>query len=233
MDDLQNLFVLDWQPEVWRLVVRIIVAAICGFIIGFERKSRSKEAGIRTHTIVAVAACLMMILSKYAFGDVDGGKFDGARIAAQVVTGIGFLGAGIIYYRRDVMHGLTTAAGIWATAAIGMAVGAGMYVIGVATTIIVLLLQIFLHLPIKLFKSRHLLMLKGQLYVDSAEELAAFMNKLGIVKFTKFKTYTQDGRTVADVEFYSPRNYVAIDLYNLMKENPMIKSIEKDDELQL
>lgn len=114
--------VVDWTGDVWHFIVRMLVAVICGFVIGLERKSRSKEAGIRTHAIVCLAACLFMILSKYLaeplFSDISGSKFtgDATRIASQVVTGIGFLGAGIIMYRRDVMHGLTTAAGVWATA---------------------------------------------------------------------------------------------------------------------
>ena len=115
--------VLDWNGDVLSWVVRILIASLCGFIIGFERKSRSKEAGIRTHAIVCMASALMIIVSKYAFSDMataTGAKdADPARIAAQVVSGIGFLGAGIIFVRRDILHGLTTAAGIWATAGIG------------------------------------------------------------------------------------------------------------------
>ena len=112
--------VVDWTADVWHFIVRVL-AVVCGFVIGLERKSRSKEAGIRTHAIVCLAACLFMILSKYLaqplFSDLKEGSIaaDATRIASQVVTGIGFLGAGIIMYRRDVMHGLTTAAGVWAT----------------------------------------------------------------------------------------------------------------------
>ena len=147
--------VVDWNKDVWHFIVRMLVSIVCGFAIGLERKSRSKEAGIRTHAIVCLASCLFMILSKYLtaplFSDISGNSFDGdaTRIAAQVVTGIGFLGAGIIMYRRDVMHGLTTAAGIWATSAIGMAIGGGFIVTGVFATAIILLLQLVFHLPIK------------------------------------------------------------------------------------
>lgn len=125
-------------------IVRIIVAGICGMLIGLERKSHSKEVGMRTHFVVACASALMMIISKYGFGDivagVDGMRgADGARIAAQVVSGIGFLGAGIIFIRRDAVTGLTTAAGIWATSGIGLAIGAGMYIIGIVTTVIIVI----------------------------------------------------------------------------------------------
>ena len=125
------------------LVVRLIFATVCGFMIGNERKNRNKEAGIRTHIIVALASCLMMEISKYGFADI--GKADGARLAAQVVSGIGFLGAGMIFVHRNSIKGLTTAAGIWATSGIGMAIGAGMYFIGTFSAIMIVVLQIVLH----------------------------------------------------------------------------------------
>lgn len=138
-------------------VLRLFIAGLCGFAIGFERKNRAKEAGIRTHFVVACASALMMIISKYGFADTvtEAGNYiygtrgaDGARIAAQIVSGVGFLGAGMIFVHKNTIKGLTTAAGIWATAGIGMAIGAGMYFIGIATTVIILLAQIFLHSPI-------------------------------------------------------------------------------------
>ncbi len=101
-----------------KYLIGVVIALALGFAIGFERKLRSKEAGIRTHTIVCVGAALMMVVSKYGFGGVQA---DSARVAAQIVSGIGFLGAGIIMFRGQKMHGLTTAAGVWATAGVGMA----------------------------------------------------------------------------------------------------------------
>lgn len=131
-------------------VLRIIIAGICGAVIGYERKSRLKEAGIRTHFIVALASALMMIVSKYGFADLYDGingirGADPSRIAASIVSGVGFLGAGAIFVRKQIIQGLTTAAGIWATAGVGMAIGAGMYFIGIASAVIILLVQIFLH----------------------------------------------------------------------------------------
>ena len=132
-------FLLDQLEQ----IIRLVLAAGCGLLIGFERKNRKKEAGVRTHIIVALASCLMMEISKYGFLDI--GKFDGARLAAQVVSGIGFLGAGMIFVHKNSIKGLTTAAGVWATSGIGMAIGAGMYIIGVVTTLIILVIQIVLH----------------------------------------------------------------------------------------
>ncbi len=139
-------------------MLRLMIAGVCGGFIGYERKSRGKEAGLRTHIIVAVAAALMMIISKYGFSDLDSGingmkGADGSRIASQIVTGVGFLGAGMIFVHKNTIKGLTTAAGIWATSGIGMAVGAGMYVIGIISTAIIVFFQIVLHKDFKFLKS--------------------------------------------------------------------------------
>ena len=133
---------------------RVVIAIACGALIGIERSRRLKEAGIRTHVIVCVGATLAMIVSKYGFTDLErvGGEIfmgtrdaDPSRIAAQVISGISFLGAGVIFKTGASVKGLTTAAGLWVTACIGLAVGAGMYVVSFFTTICILLLQIFMH----------------------------------------------------------------------------------------
>lgn len=126
----------------------------CGACIGFERSKRFKEAGVRTHIIVCCAAALIMIISKYGFADLtaaDGAVYNGtrgadpARVAAQAVSGISFLGAGVIFKNGNTVKGLTTAAGIWATAAIGLAVGAGMYWVGLFVTLLIAVFQISMH----------------------------------------------------------------------------------------
>ncbi|WP_416327681.1 MgtC/SapB family protein [[Eubacterium] hominis] len=130
------------------LLARIFLAGICGAVIGYERKNRNKEAGIRTHMIVSLGAALIMVVSKYGFSDILGDAgiaLDPSRIAAQIVTGVGFLGAGMIFLRKNTVSGLTTAAGIWATSAIGMAIGSGLYIIGVLTTLLIVVIQILLH----------------------------------------------------------------------------------------
>lgn len=137
-------------------LLRLFIAAICGMAIGYERKNRMKEAGIRTHFIVAIGAALIMIISKYGFQDQIGWlnmSLDPSRIAAQVVTGVGFLGAGIIFMQKQTIVGLTTAAGVWATAAIGLAIGSGLYFVGIAATAITILGQILLHGKIKFLSS--------------------------------------------------------------------------------
>ena len=120
------------------LFFRILLGGFIGAVIGHERKNRDKSAGMRTHAIVGLGAALMMVVSKYGFGDVP--DYDASRVAAQIVSGVGFLGAGIIFVRNNTtVSGLTKAAGIWATAGIGLAIGAGMYGIGVAATVLALI----------------------------------------------------------------------------------------------
>ena len=129
--------------------IRIVLAAVLGALVGLERSKRQKEAGVRTHCIIACTSALFMILSKYAFVDlvsVDGLRgADPARIAAQVVSGISFLGAGVIFKNGNSIRGLTTAAGMWGTAAVGMAIGAGLYWVGLIETAVLVVIQIVFH----------------------------------------------------------------------------------------
>ena len=124
------------------LCIRLLAAGLIGAVIGYERELRGKSAGIRTHFLVALGACLFMIISQYGFPDAA--KFDAARIAAGVVGGLGFLGGGIIM-KNKVVSGLTTAAGIWVTGAIGLSFGGGMYELAILCTILVLLCMEALH----------------------------------------------------------------------------------------
>src|ERR1700742_4007569 len=114
----------------WDIALRLAVAALLGSLVGFERERLLWAAGLRTHMLVSVGSCLIMIVSAYGFSNVLGPHviLDPSRVAAQVVSGIGFLGAGSIILCNEVVKGLTTAASLWAVAAIGLAVGGGLYV---------------------------------------------------------------------------------------------------------
>ena len=123
-------------------ILRIVVAALLGGAIGLEREYRDKAAGFRTHFLVAMGSALFMIISAYGFGDAlvtTEHRLDVSRIAAQVVSGIGFIGAGTIIFQKNAVRGLTTAASIWVTAAIGLGCGAGMFVLSISATLLVLL----------------------------------------------------------------------------------------------
>ena len=125
----------------WNYILRIFVAGLLGGLIGFEREFRAKEAGVRTHFIVALGSALFMLISQYAFS----GRFDAARVAAQVVSGIGFIGAGVIIFQKNSIRGITTAAGLWVAAAIGLASGAEMYSVAIAATLMTILVLETMH----------------------------------------------------------------------------------------
>ena len=138
--------IVRYAPNVLRdmeLLLRIFVAMILGMLIGNERKNRMKSAGMRTHALVALGSALIMVVSKYGFADTVSG--DGARLAAQVVSGVGFLGAGMIFVRHNLVSGLTTAAGVWTTAGIGLTIGAGMYFVGILSALMMVLMQNISH----------------------------------------------------------------------------------------
>ena len=138
-------------------LIRLIAAGLCGVAIGMERQIRMKNAGLRTHFLVALASCLMMIISKYGFYDVlaqnVGISVDASRIAAGIITGIGILGSGIVFIsKQGLVSGMTTAAGIWVTLGIGMAIGAGMYPLGIECTVITIMMQCVFHMNVSMFK---------------------------------------------------------------------------------
>ena len=118
------------------LTLRVVISVVIGAVIGYERELRAKGAGIRTHVLVALGSCLFMIISQYGFPEAV--KFDAARIAAGVVGGLGFLGGGIIMKTKNHVTGLTTAAGLWVTGAIGLAAGSGMYELSLLCTLLVI-----------------------------------------------------------------------------------------------
>jgi putative Mg2+ transporter-C (MgtC) family protein len=125
------------------LLSRLVLAALLGSVIGFERERMNWAAGLRTHMLVCVGAALMMLVSAFGFADVLGTKnvvLDPSRVAAQVVSGIGFLGAGSILMRGEIVRGLTTAASLWSVAGIGLAVGGGMYTAAIGATVIIFII---------------------------------------------------------------------------------------------
>ena len=143
---------LALNGEGWLQAAELGLALVLSAVIGLEREIRQKSAGLRTHTLVGVGAALFMLVSKYGFTDVLQPRLvilDPSRVAAQIVTGVGFLGAGLIFVRRDSVRGLTTAAAIWVTAAIGMAAGAGLPILAVMATAIYFLVALVFPLAVR------------------------------------------------------------------------------------
>ncbi len=225
-----NFAIIDCNSDILNWLIRMLVACVCGFAIGFERKSRSKEAGIRTHSIVCMASCIIMIVSKYGFSDT--GAVDYERIAAQVVSGIGFLGAGIIFYKHDFLHGLTTAAGVWATAGIGLAIGAGMIFVGLIATTMLVLLQILLHRPWKFLKGNMVHVIRLNVKLDEDGVVDKINELFDVKKILQFKTKNEDeNRITGVIELVTERDFTANEILEISKNNKFINTIEKIDEL--
>ena len=181
MQDIINNFVENNLNIVHiEYFIRILLAGICGAIIGLERRKRFKDAGIRTHLILSIGCAVIMIVSKYAFSDVL--DYDAARVASNIISGVGFLGAGVIFVKSGSVRGLTTAAGIWTTAAIGMAIGAGFYFLGIGVTIILVLLQLLLYRLVPALESIEVaeLLIKAKRTPNILENIKAELDKNNI-----------------------------------------------------
>jgi putative Mg2+ transporter-C (MgtC) family protein len=161
------------------MMIRLVLAATLGSLVGFERERVSWSAGLRTHMLVCVGACLIMIVSAFGFADILGTKnvmLDPSRIAAQVVSGIGFLGAGAILMQGDTIRGLTTAASVWAIAAIGLAVGSGLYTAAIASTLLILIILAGIRPLEKLYRDKrqnhvlHMLVKRGEMTIDLLQQ---------------------------------------------------------------
>lgn len=141
----------------WEMCIRLLLAALLGSLIGLERERLLWAAGLRTHMLVCVGSCLLMIVSSFGFQDalaMAHTELDPSRVAAQVVSGIGFLGAGSILLRGEVIRGLTTAASLWTVAAIGLSVGGGLYVVSTAATFIILVILIAIKPMERVYRNR-------------------------------------------------------------------------------
>ena len=208
-------------------LIRILLAVCIGFAIGVERQLRLKVAGIRTHVVVAAGAALFTIVSKYGFESTI--YYNAAQIAAQVVTGIGFLGAGMILHRQNAVHGLTSAAGIWLTAAIAMSMGAGMYFVALGATLIIILIQLFLHLPLRLFKEKRFNEVKI-VFRSPNEDCPTIVKTLfGISSFGEFKAERVGDEIIYHAVIATKLPITAAFIFKVVNENPFIISIEKSE----
>lgn len=214
----EDLLVLD-------VMIRVVLALVLGFAIGFERKMRFKEAGVRTHTIVCIGSCLYMVISMFAFEGADT-----SRVAAQIVTGIGFLGAGMIFYHKEMVHGLTTAAGIWATAAIGMAAGAGWYIVSLVATILIILLQCIMHTNFSVFHSHHFVKVNVVFEETDGNQSEKVRKLFDVKRFSKVNTKRDGDRLITSVVISTDKIINAREIYKFLNENPNIISIARQDD---
>ena len=223
MQEILKAFLENVRLEQLWWSLDLILAAFLGFFIGLERKFRYKEAGIRTHTIVSFGAALMMIISRRAFGD----DADTARVAAQIVAGVGFLGAGIIVYKKNVVHGLTTAAGVWTTAGVGMACGGGLWLIAIIATAILILIQWFLHR--KMFRTKKLFSIRI-VFVQITDEREQIKQLFDIERYNRLVVEREGEKLIYHAILDTDEEYSSSQLDEIMKTHKYIKSIERCDE---
>lgn len=223
MDEVLKMLLENIRLEQLWWAMDLILAAVLGFFVGLERKIRYKEAGIRTHTIVAFGAALMMIISRRAFGS----EADEARVAAQIVAGIGFLGAGIIVYKKNVVQGLTTAAGVWTTAGIGMACGGGLWLVAVMATAVLIFIQWFLHR--KVFRHKKIYSIRI-VFVQIEDEREKIKQLFDIDRYNRLVVERQGEELIYHAILDTDEEYSSARLDEIMKEHKYIRSIERCDE---
>ena len=216
----------------YAILFRSLLAVVCGALIGFERERSSKNAGIKTHALITLGATLTIIVSKYAFFDVV--KYshivlDPSRIAAQVVSGVGFIGAGTIILRHDIVDGLTTATGLWVSAIIGLAIGAGLYQVAIIGTIIILVIYEILKPNINSKINRRVV-----LFVETQESLEEIQNYKDFLLKNNFKKVDfMVIKIVKNTIYYSltvgihDEDQVRF-LYHSLMNNPQVISIERN-----
>ena len=213
-------------PDQLMWLINSFLGGILGLLIGLERSKRLKEAGMGTHFIVGFASALLTCISlSFKTGEYG----DGARIAAQIISGIGFLGAGMIFFRRETLHGLTTAAGVWATSAIGMCAGRGMYILAVGATVIVLIVQSILHTKsIRQVNRQRLLLLK---FVDDGVVSDKIRTYFGVDQFYRYKVSRKEEGLHVEAVVRPIKNYHAEELNQLLLDHPNVLSIERLEDL--
>ena len=198
----------------------LLLSVLLGFAIGFERKLRFKEAGIRTHTIVCVGSALMTFIS------TNIGNGDPGRIAAQIVTGVGFLGAGMIVYKQHEVKGLTTAAGIWTSAGVGMACGAGLFYLAIGATALLIVVQCIFHMNLKVFHSKRYYSVKIE-FVHTGDENLKIKENFGTDRFNHLVLKRGEDRVVYSATLNTDKEFSSTRLNQIISENPFICSIER------
>ena len=217
----------------WELVVRLLAAAVLGSAVGIDRERLVWAAGLRTHMLVCVGSCLFMIVSAYGFASVLGPHviLDPSRVAAQVVSGIGFLGAGSILLRGEVVRGLTTAASLWTGAAIGLAVGGGLYIEAVSATVVILIILAGIKPLEERFQARnriHEIRLKaarGQLSINALEAALGYRAK----RITRYVSEPEDDASTDTVSIAFQRlspNDIA-EIVTALRALPCVQDVER------
>lgn len=215
---------LGIQSQWLSYLVTMTISLVCGLILGAERALREKEAGIRTHVILILGSTLFTLVS-VAFVEVDGS--DGARIMAQIIPGVGFICAGLIMFRGEALHGLTTAAGVWTTAGIGMAIGNGMIELGVMATLLVVLCQVLFNL-VRIGRTRTFHLVRV-CFVYSGDTVEMLKEKFHLKNFGRIKIISKEGKDVVETVMRTDVDCGLNILADVMYRDSNVLSIERLD----
>lgn len=206
-------------------LLRLLLSVCLGSIIGLEREYRAKGAGARTHSLVSLGSALFMVLSYGGFDfvleQVPNVSLDPSRIASQVVTGIGFIGGGLIIFQKNVVHGLTTAAGLWVTSAIGMACGAGLFLVSISVTVMVLICMETFHLILNRFSRRNI---NITLSASTHEEIQRIVEQIKVagMQVDSFEYQTRTGAQhlacAATLEIKIKHGKKAVDVFDYLSQ---------------
>lgn len=213
------------------IIIRLALASLFGALIGLERERKHWAAGLRTHMMVCVGACLIMMVSAFGFSDILGTPnvtLDPSRIAAQVVSGIGFIGAGtILLLKQGTIKGLTTASGLWTVAAIGLATGGGMYFAAIATTVIaIIILWALKPLEMMYLKKNKQKVLKITTQTESSNnEIFKKILTNSAIKIQNFSFEKNEDELVYQLEFENENTVILDDIINEIKQLSSVKSI--------
>ncbi|QKJ87237.1 MgtC/SapB family protein [Paramixta manurensis] len=212
------------------LLLRIALAGVLGGLIGLERQMRAKEAGLRTHILVGIGSAMFMIVSKYGFDDILNQThigLDPSRIAAQVVSGMGFLGAGTIIIQKQMVKGLTTAAGLWVTAAIGLVIGSGLYEIGIYGTVLALVvLEVFRRISHWLIGQHHTLIVQLKPKSVPSVLLALQKDRIRYGQISVVNRDKESGLCELTIEVTLARSVSGSNLYEHLLEVKGVESVE-------
>lgn len=216
---------ISWET----IVLRLVLASVLGAVIGLERERKNWSAGMRTHMMVCLGAALVIIVSSYGFSDVlqaENITLDPSRVAAQVISGIGFLGAGIIMFMKPgFIRGLTTASGLWTVAAIGLAVGAGLYIAAVATTAIALIILLVLQ-PLEQRISRKFRHHLVKITISNEADPHYIINHMMRISEDNIKTFSlvkSNHDFIIEIDFEN---------FDIQELSPVLKGLEKEKDVK-
>ena len=218
---------LDWQE----ILLRLVMASVFGALVGLERERKNWSAGMRTHMMVCVGSCLIMLVSSFGFSDMmshPSAKFDPARVAAQVVSGIGFIGAGtIMFQQHGVVRGLTTAAGLWTVAGVGLATGGGMYITSSIATVIVLIILWGLQ-PVEKRYARRFVKQNLRIVTEPKSNEIDLINKIlneNSFKVQNFNMSKHHHQYVFNIRFESADSSKMAKLIDKLREHDSVKEV--------